>query len=918
MSNLGTFDTFTTAQLGIYAAQHGLRVTGNNISNISTDGYTRQRIDQVSFKVGGGDMYRSQLDNHVGSGALVTGISQIRDPYLDIRYRNTSSDVGYTDTWLAGLQNIAAILNEVGKGLGEDNEDGLLYAQLQDLAKSLRGLSENPSSGDDTLVRTSAEALCTLFNTYADRLEALRQNTEDAFKKDISAVNTILTNIRNLNEEIRNSEIHGDSALEMRDERNRQIDALSEYMHINVVYSMEDIGAGQEVEKLTITLANDNPDGEVTTDSSMLIDGIYGAQISMQTPKLNPDYVKGSTYDPDDDTTWPYWNDDLDDGNGGKGAPVATAAEATMLDTPNYDITISKLYDSKGRMWTNPVTTWTKVEGNENPDQAQFRFEITKSLWVDGNKFTIGDTTYTIGDPADGGDITAADAMDLTKMAEFIAGKLTSTDYTITSEGAYIVYTAINPGKPGTNPDPPAPTPPASVPDLALRTPKLNPNYDPNDPASLKYWNDDQNQAVANANDATMVKENKITFRRTTDNPGYTTTPVKDPDDPDPNPSYEYDPDTGAKVTKTEVVYTQSNGDWFRVQVVTQYSREVTLDDNDLYGSLQATRELLTERGEFATADIVGDPENGIAGIDENALIKRGIPYYQLSLDLLARQVATQYNSLNQGYMVNQNMEYIDENGKPLTIRDIDTGEDVIVRKDKDLTDGQKANLINNGFILKDQYGNDVVDEKGEPVPDIQAALKALNAVPADGMGNLFSIRNDKDVDSEEDPDTGETIRITAANITVSKGWSKGSTKVVTTYVQLFGEDGEPLPNTTQNENVNHMITMIEEPLVYDPKMMVEGAVGDNLFTGCFNDMFSNIMSVEGKDQRIMNVRLTTSYGSLVELGSSRDGVSGVDLNDEAMNMMQYQKAYSAACRMMTVIDEVLDRLINNTGVAGR
>jgi len=40
-----------------------------------------------------------------------------------------------------------------------------------------------------------------------------------------------------------------------------------------------------------------------------------------------------------------------------------------------------------------------------------------------------------------------------------------------------------------------------------------------------------------------------------------------------------------------------------------------------------------------------------------------------------------------------------------------------------------------------------------------------------------------------------------------------------------------------------------------------------------------------------------------------------VDLNDEAMNLMQYQKAYSAACRLMTTIDEALERLVNNTAM---
>ena len=44
---------------------------------------------------------------------------------------------------------------------------------------------------------------------------------------------------------------------------------------------------------------------------------------------------------------------------------------------------------------------------------------------------------------------------------------------------------------------------------------------------------------------------------------------------------------------------------------------------------------------------------------------------------------------------------------------------------------------------------------------------------------------------------------------------------------------------------------------------------------------------------------------------TDRDSVSGVDLNDEATNLMVYQKAYTAACRLMTVLEEALDSLIN-------
>ena len=288
MGTLGTFDSFTTARLGIYAAQHGLRVTGNNISNINTLGYTRQRIDQVSFKTGANDRYASMLDNHVGSGALVTGINQIRDPFLDIRYRNTNTDTLYYDTKLSGLQNIASVLDEVGKG--ENKGDGLLLHQLQDLAKKLRALGNNPNVDNDTLVRGSAEAIVKMFNFYADKLKGLEQNGQTAFNDSITNVNEILTNIQALNKSIRECEIHGDNALELRDERNLQIDKLSQYMDIDVVYSYEDVGAGIQVEKLTIYMGGANPDPNVTTDSSMLVDGLYATQISVpeQKPVLNP------------------------------------------------------------------------------------------------------------------------------------------------------------------------------------------------------------------------------------------------------------------------------------------------------------------------------------------------------------------------------------------------------------------------------------------------------------------------------------------------------------------------------------------------------------------------------------------------------------------------------------------------------
>ncbi len=891
MATLGTFDSFTTARLGIYAAQHGLRVTGNNISNINTAGYTRQRVDQVSFKTGGNDRYASFMDRHIGSGALVRSINQIRDPYLDIRYRNTSSSTAYYDTKLSGLQEIAAILDEVGKG-GKDGDDatkgdGLLYAQLQELADQLRAYGASPTSDNNTLIRSAAETLTALFQNYAGRLEQVRKDTEKDLVKNVEGANEILKNIRDLNKSIRDAELHGDKALELRDERNRQIDALSEYMHIKVEYTMEDVGAGIQVEKLTISLANDNPDPKVETDSSVLVDGLYATQLSIpeNKPYLNPhilgdingananlDKLKGFLFlkevDPADPNAVEIdWTDA--DGNPIKISVVGTNDPADedvlMRENDNYTIQLGKLLDVKGEEWINTKSTWTEVQGGTAAQKAVYDIQITASTgWTDGQTFRVAGKDYTIGT-----DITLNDMTDPTKLAQFLAPKLSAanTEYVVTADGDKLHFVARNAGALGSAN---APTKAPSV------------DFNPNGGGSTVTF-------------GTAVP---IT-------PGVDS--VKPPIPPNPPEGTEIDPVTGTEVT---TAYVEVEGKWFQVTMEKEHTREVVLDDNDLYGSLQAQRETLTEEGEFSSA--------ADQAIDENALTKRGIPYYQKSFDLLARQLAQHFNELNQGYMLNHKGNYVDKDGKEITLEGVDENGVLVpaapISKYNGLSEAQARNLIGNGFILKDDAGNPILDKDGKQQADLNTWLDQNGGVKMGGP--LFTNSNAGN----------DTDGITASNIDISKGWSSGEWMVVPKFEVLFpddkpadGEEGEGgLNHTTQDININHMITLIDKGLVYDPKDMDPDAIGKNLFTGSFNDMFSNMMGVQAKDSKATNIALNNDYTTLVALDSSREGVSGVDLNDEAMNMMQYQKAMNAAMRLMTAIDEALDRLINNTGMAGR
>ena len=110
MGSIGTFGSFTQARLAIYAAHKGLSVTGNNIANVNTTGYTRQRLEQSSFGASGADRYYSSFDSRVGNGVLCTGLTQLRDPYLDIRYRGEMANVGSMDTKLGGLERSKSVV----------------------------------------------------------------------------------------------------------------------------------------------------------------------------------------------------------------------------------------------------------------------------------------------------------------------------------------------------------------------------------------------------------------------------------------------------------------------------------------------------------------------------------------------------------------------------------------------------------------------------------------------------------------------------------------------------------------------------------------------------------------------------------------------------------------------------------------
>ncbi len=136
------------------------------------------------------------------------------------------------------------------------------------------------------------------------------------------------------------------------------------------------------------------------------------------------------------------------------------------------------------------------------------------------------------------------------------------------------------------------------------------------------------------------------------------------------------------------------------------------------------------------------------------------------------------------------------------------------------------------------------------------------------------------------------TGNINASNISISKDWISGNASIAS------GKDNH-------NDVILDMLKAMSD--TYQD-------LGDKSFA----DFMNNISVVWANDLSTNQESLKTNVTVLNGIQNARDSVSGVSLDEEAANMMAFASAYNAASRLMTTLDEALDRLINNTGIVGR
>ena len=217
----GLFQIFSVSKNGMFAQQTALHTNAHNIANANTDGYSVQRVNLKTTEPFGMPALTTPAEpGQLGTGVKVDSITRARDTFLDAQIRKENSTQGKY-----GVRE--QFLSEIESIFMEPSDEGLA-SSLTKFWDSWHQLATNPeSSTARTLVAQNGDALATDISHHYTQLEDMERNAGDLIRNDVFDVASTLTQIRDLNEQIRAVSISGRNPNDLMDRRDLLLDNLS-------------------------------------------------------------------------------------------------------------------------------------------------------------------------------------------------------------------------------------------------------------------------------------------------------------------------------------------------------------------------------------------------------------------------------------------------------------------------------------------------------------------------------------------------------------------------------------------------------------------------------------------------------------------------------------------------------------------
>ena len=201
-------------------AQIGLQTTGNNISNATTPGYSRQSLNQSeapSGFTGGG---------WVGNGAEIQGIQRMSSHFLSSQVNTATSSAAEADTLQSSLEPLNNLMGSFDTGFS---------AAASNFYASASSLSSNPDNSTfrDNFINASS-SLVSRMNEMGSQLQTSADQANKDLRQSVSTVNTLAQSLANLNAQAPAGDA-SNAPPDLQDKREQLLEQISRQIGVQVV-----------------------------------------------------------------------------------------------------------------------------------------------------------------------------------------------------------------------------------------------------------------------------------------------------------------------------------------------------------------------------------------------------------------------------------------------------------------------------------------------------------------------------------------------------------------------------------------------------------------------------------------------------------------------------------------------------------
>ncbi|HCR12868.1 flagellar hook-associated protein FlgK [Solidesulfovibrio sp.] len=221
MSSLSS--VLSIGRSALTASQAALQVTGNNVANVDTEGYSKQ---SVVLRDGA---YITTQPGQLGSGVVAQEVVRAYDALTESQY---VSQISTRDRWKAmhnGLTSIQSLFNE-------SNTKGA-NAALSKFFADWGDLTTNPSAAAtrQTMLEDS-QTLFSIYRSMSDSLSQQKTQLNTAIGEDVDKLNQLAKDVADLNRKINQYQIDGVSnPNSLYDQRDAKVEAMASLVDVNVV-----------------------------------------------------------------------------------------------------------------------------------------------------------------------------------------------------------------------------------------------------------------------------------------------------------------------------------------------------------------------------------------------------------------------------------------------------------------------------------------------------------------------------------------------------------------------------------------------------------------------------------------------------------------------------------------------------------